>query len=136
MAKTCTLEDLQLHAGDLINEVQHTKQPIYVSLDGWAPVMIVDADQYLNEHQAYLEMRRIFVETIPGVPLPEVSRQAQSTAAIDHNAVNLNEPYDEPLFPTTTESRQNSIFYTNLADNGNPIEEETEILEDTENPVM
>ena len=136
MAKTCTLEDLRDHAGDIINEVQHTKDPVYVSLDGWSPVMIVDADEYLNQRQAYLEMERIFVETIKGVPLPQVSREAQSTAAIDHNAVNINQPYDEPLIPTTTEATKDDLYYGNLADNGNPIEAETEILTNTENPLM
>ena len=136
MARTCTLEELREHAGDIINEVQNTKSPVYVSLDGWAPVMIVDADQYLNQQQAYRELERIMVAMVPGVPLPQVDREPQSTAKVDNHTVNLHEKDTNPLYPTTTEARRDSVFYENLADNGDPIEPATERLEDQENPLL
>ena len=130
MAMTVTLEDLQKNAGAIVQQVQHTKDPVYISLDGWAPVMLVNADDYLNQQQAYREMERIFVAGIPGVPLPETARQPQSTAAIDNHALNASEPDRHPLYPTTTEAQKNSLYYNNLADNGDPIEPQTELLKD------
>ena len=136
MAMTVTLEDLRNNAGAIIQQVQLTKDPIYVTLDGWAPVMIVNADDYLNQQQAYRDMERIFVSMVPGVPLPSTSREPQSTAAIDNHTVNLEETGHNPLYPTTTEARKNSYYYENLADNGDPIEPATERLQDDENPLL
>ncbi|MCD8317138.1 MAG: type II toxin-antitoxin system Phd/YefM family antitoxin [Eggerthellaceae bacterium] len=127
-----TIEQLRENLGNIVTQVQMTRDPVFITQDGWAPVIMMDADEYFTMEQAYMELKRIFVDSIPGVALPEVSREGQSTAAIDNTTVNIESPLNHFLYPTTSEAVRNGTYYENIGDNENPLEAQNEIRNDNE----
>lgn len=60
MYAKCSIDDLQTNPGSVINQVKRTKDPVFVDQNGKSEVVIVDADTYLTQFQAFEELKRIF----------------------------------------------------------------------------
>ena len=55
-----SVSDLETRAMAIISEARITKEPVCISQNGHAAVLLVDADTYLTQMQALREFERIF----------------------------------------------------------------------------
>lgn len=60
MTNHYSVSDLETRATAIISQARTTKEPIYVSQNGHAAVVLVDAESYLNDRAALREFERIF----------------------------------------------------------------------------
>lgn len=60
MANQYSVSDLGTRAPAIVAEARTSKEPVFVSQNGHAAVVVVDADTYINEMQALKEFERIF----------------------------------------------------------------------------
>ena len=60
MDDNCTLQELESNAASIIAEVRNSKKPLYVTQNGRAAAIIIDADTYQRNMLALEEFRRIF----------------------------------------------------------------------------
>ncbi len=68
MAQTCTLEDLRRAPEAVLARATSLHEPVFVDVDGHAPAVVLDADMYLEAHQALSEFKRIFKDGVRGKP--------------------------------------------------------------------
>ena len=60
MARSYTVAELKGKANGIIEEVQITQEPAFITVNGHAMTVLVDADTYLTQMQALGEFERIF----------------------------------------------------------------------------
>ena len=60
MARQYSVSELGKHAREIIAEANVSKEPIFISQNGHATALVIDADEYLAEKQALDEFMRIY----------------------------------------------------------------------------
>ena len=60
MARQYSVSELSKHAKAIIAEANVSKEPIFLSQNGHATALLIDADTYLSEKQALDEFMRIY----------------------------------------------------------------------------
>ena len=60
MARHYSANDLSQHTSSIIAEARASKEPVLITQNGTANVIVVDADTYLSNMQALVEFMRIY----------------------------------------------------------------------------